>query len=407
MTASLQERIKQSDSGRLASRLHQPWRLALALLCYLLIAVAVLEGFFRIAGVGQQEFLQPDLQLGCRHIPNKTVTWRLEGYSCDRLNSAGLRDSEHSITKAPGVFRIALLGDSATESLQVNLAETYGKVLQSMLNNQIAGKHVRLSNRLINSFEVINFGCSSYSSGQELLQYRTEVLKYDPDAVVLLFNRGDTAENVLNRSAADAPEPRPYFYLDEQRALETDNTVLQANFDKLRPNPFLDFLRAQSRIYGVFSQTHLSLSLTDSRYRKLRSWFERFGSAISGMHMRRTSKLAYPQQDGLPVTVSLMKALADEVGKHHQTFVLMIFPNMVHDPYFASQISSLKGLSESEHFCYLDLAPAFLSTKEPLDNFLWYHFSPAGHKLVAKSLFDLIRSQFFQNFNCGKQVGRG
>jgi hypothetical protein len=400
MTTSLQPTsLKQGPEkapGLLQAKKASWWKGAAAFVLYLCVAVLVLEGFFRFARVGQQEFLQPDPALGVTHIADKTVTWRLEGYSCDRFNHEGLRDTEHSIAKPEGVYRVALLGDSATEAMQVNIDETYGKVLESMLNQQISGKPIMLAHRVVDRFEVINFGCSSYSTGQELFQYRSQIVKYDPDAVVLLFNRGDNAENVLNRSAADSPEPRPYFFLDNHGQLKTDNTVLQANMDKLQPNPILDFLRAHSRIYGVFNQTHLSLSLTDSRYRKFHAWLDRTCALAAGKPLKRTSTLNYPQQDGLKVTTALMKTLACEVKGAGRCFVLMIFPNLSHDAYFASQIALLKELSQSEKFSYLDLTSTFTATKNPYDYFLWYHFSPLGHRLVAKTLADTVSTDVLE-----------
>ena len=37
----------------------------------LIVGILLLEGYFRLSGVGGQEFIEPDLQLGCRHIANK------------------------------------------------------------------------------------------------------------------------------------------------------------------------------------------------------------------------------------------------------------------------------------------------------------------------------------------------
>lgn len=393
MTVSIQEKNVERAQGLAPATRTLFWLLALQFTLYVLIAIFLLEAYLRIAAVGQQEFLQPDLQLGCKHIPNKVVTWRLEGFSNDRINSDGLRDSEHLFAKPKGVFRIALLGDSATESMQVNLDQTYGKVLESMLNEKLGGKQCIIDGKLIEKFEVINFGCSSYSTGQQLLQFRNQVCKYAPDSVVLLFNRGDTVENCLNLSAKDAPEPRPYFYLDQNGLIQADNTVLEANHDKLLPNPVVDFMRAHSRLYGVFSQANLSLSLTDSRYRKFRAWFDRLNAQVSGKPLRRTTSLTYAQPDGLAVTTGLVKTLAQEVRKNGQSFVLLFFPDMGHDALFAQQIDLLRYTGDSERFYCFDLAPQFRQCKNPADNFLWYHFSPKGHMLVAQRLATIFETQ--------------
>jgi lysophospholipase L1-like esterase len=137
------------------------------------------------------------------------------------------------------------------------------------------------------------------------------------------------------------------------------------------------------------------LSLTDSRYRKLRGWLDKLvaNKQSQSNHVLPVEAINYLQQDGLKVTVALMKALAADTQSRGQAFTLMIFPNLMHEPYFACQTKMLKDLAEKEHFDYLDLTPSFLESKKPFDNFLQYHFSPAGHKLVAQQLLECLQGQ--------------
>lgn len=58
--------------------------------------VLVLEGLFGWAGVGEQECLRIDDYLGFSLFPNKDVTWRREGFSRVRFNSAGMQDREYT-----------------------------------------------------------------------------------------------------------------------------------------------------------------------------------------------------------------------------------------------------------------------------------------------------------------------
>ncbi len=393
---------------------------------YLVLFVALLEAYFSIAGIGQQEFLQPDPEFGVKHIPNKLVTWRMEGYSSEKINSDGLRDVEHSFQKLAGVYRIALLGDSATEGLQVCLNDTYGQALERMLNTQfrsagvppvprarfmrpldLSGTHgvplpTCASDRQapeIQHFEVINFGCSSYSTGQQLEQYRQQVLKYEPDAVVLLYNRGDSLENVIKSDAKlSSIEPRPYFYLNDKGALCIDKSILAANQNKLRPNPILDFLRANSRIYGVFSQANLSLSMNDSRYRKFTSWLQslplgKTGRGTPCVSDGRAERLrSQGIEDPLKVTLALVHTLAAEAKSHHQIFIFMMFPNTIGDPEVDRQQKQLNKLADQDGFDFIDLLPPFQNA-DPDADFIQIHFSPIGHKRVALMLFNLIHSK--------------
>ncbi len=122
----------------------------------------------------------------------------------------------------------------------------------------------------IKHFEVINFGCSSYSTGQEILQYEQEADLYKPDAVVLLYNRGDSSENIVNANNRKKAEARPYFYLDAAGKLQQDNSVLLTSQNKLKPNVIKEFLRRYSAIYGVLTQADFTLSLNEPRYCKLK-----------------------------------------------------------------------------------------------------------------------------------------
>ena len=168
------------------------------------LALLAMEAVLGFAGVGQQEILQPDRQIGCVHIPGKKVTWRLEGFSNDSFSSSGLRDLEHQVLKPAGTLRIAFLGDSATEGLQVKMSETFAKKLEADLSGNVLGpkqKHI----------EVLNFGCSSYSTGQELLQFDRAVAQYKPDLTVVLMVLGDTLENTVDVAHKGQAEPKPYF----------------------------------------------------------------------------------------------------------------------------------------------------------------------------------------------------
>ncbi len=360
---------------------------ALQSVVFLFLCIVLLEGYLKLAGVGGQEFLRPSIKMGCEHIPGKRVIWRLEGYSHDRLSKVGLRDSEHSITKEAGTYRIALLGDSAVESLQVDLNQTFGKVLESLLNTK--------QRATVRQFEVVNFGCSSYSTGQEVLQYESEIDKYQPDAVVLLYNRGDSLENVIHDKDRKHAEIRPYFYLDQNGQLHQDNSVLNNNMDKLKPQPIKDFLREHSAIHGVLTQADLSLTINEPRYRKIKSWIEALVNLPKRFDPKNQSTLTaiYPDQNDMAVTKALIERLANNIAQKNRTFILMIFPNIVHYDVLLQQAKQLKTLADNKHFRCLDLSSSFLADKDPNSNFIQYHFSKKGHEVVASQLMQVINER--------------
>lgn len=95
------------------------------------------------------------------------------------LNSEGLRDREFPLEKPTDRIRIAAVGDSTTLGWGVSLEESYPKVLERLLNN---GSQ---------EIEVLNFGVGNYNTFQEYHKIQRDVLKYDPDLIILQFYIND------------------------------------------------------------------------------------------------------------------------------------------------------------------------------------------------------------------------
>ena len=58
----------------------------------------------------------------------------IRGRGTYRINSAGLRDREHPKAKPPNTVRVAVLGDSMTEALQVPVERAYWSVFSRELS---------------------------------------------------------------------------------------------------------------------------------------------------------------------------------------------------------------------------------------------------------------------------------
>jgi lysophospholipase L1-like esterase len=370
------------------------------------LAVLILEGLFTCIGVGEQNFMRPNLELGSVHIPGKLVTWRLEGFSRDSLSQAGWRDIERTIAKPADTYRVALLGDSATESLQVPLEQTFARLAEKQINQDLNSAASASSTDKTSTdktstdkaaqnkppkVEVINFGVSGYSTAQELLLLQKEVVQYKPDLVVVLYSRGDSEESSVEPSKRESAEPRPYYYLDQNNQLQLDRSVLLANKEKLTSNPLLEFLRANSRIYGVFDQTNFQLNLTDKFYVKLRRLATQIASKLSGSNngsgTSKEERPQYPAQDKFKVTQALLSQIQNTAKANNARFLLVTFPDIGNiDPIFAKQVPALLKQGQEEGFDVMELSQPFRDYKGKEDLFYQVHFASGGHKVTAQVL---------------------
>src|ERR1043166_6105283 len=177
------------------------------------VALLLLEVSLRLVGYSSANFYRRDNVVGTTLRPRAEGWWTREGSDYVRINSDGLRDIEHSITKPANTLRIAVLGDSYAEALQLPMQKAFWAVMESKLRacSRIANQNV----------EVINFGVSGYGTAQELLTLRQRVWKYDPDLVLLAVTTGnDVSDNsrLLKRDSAS-----PYFVLSDGKLILDDS----------------------------------------------------------------------------------------------------------------------------------------------------------------------------------------
>jgi hypothetical protein len=198
-------------------------RLALAAAATALALLAG-EAGLRVAGVSYPNFYCPDPERGWALRPGAAGWWRKEGLAWVRISSAGLRDVEHAVPKPPGRLRIAVLGDSCVEALQVPIGQTFWKLLERQLAScpAAAGRTV----------EALDFGVAGYGTAQELLTLRREVWRFQTDAVLLAFYPGNDVRN--NARPLEQDPLRPYFTVGPDGRLALDDSFRAAAGYRLR-----------------------------------------------------------------------------------------------------------------------------------------------------------------------------
>jgi hypothetical protein len=394
-------------------------------------AIALTEGLFAVGHIGEEEFVDAHPTIGFWHLPNKTVTWRSEGYSQSTTNNDGLRDINFPLEKPGGVRRIAVTGDSMVEGYQVQPEQTFVKVLAS-----------RLSKDGINT-EGMNFGMSGFSTVQSVYVFNEKIKKYHPDVMILAYHVGDNEKNVWT-PAPGGFMPRPCAKLQDGK-LQTDwtgydlwwNGAMHKQYDATR------WLRANSRIWGVW--TALDLQLTDIK------WYANFKKAMAAKALPSlesagrftstandfglpdikldTSYAALPKAHWLylPIATNLNKQQAKEVAADRDIaggwrnicrngsdrfamtgalietlnracnqsnckLVVAALPAPSNSLLYKRELLMMRKLAKQANFTFVDLNAEFPQIAPMQKNDYYYnvHFTPRGHELVT----DLLQKHF-------------
>ncbi len=245
------------------SRSRKLFAKVLLILFGFLLGALLAEIALRVAGYSYPEFYSLDQSRGYTLRPRAEGWYRKEGEAYVRINSDGLRDQEHSLTKPPDTIRIAVIGDSYPEALSVSLNEAFWWVMGKKLEecDVFPGKKI----------EVLNFGVSGYGTAQELLTLREQVWKYSPDIVMLtVTTNNDITDNLRTLKKTDEI---PYFiYKDNQLTL--DASFKDSRAFRLRQSGISRlgrWLRDHSRVVQAITQGHHGFKILLSSWRARRS----------------------------------------------------------------------------------------------------------------------------------------
>lgn len=184
------------------------WLKAIFVLVAIFLA-AVLFEFLQRAFLNEPENLaklRSSVLFLYENIPNKVFTYESDEFKNEiSINSYGFRDSEFKRDKESGIYRIAVLGDSQEEALQVELSDTWQKVMARKLSEELGRRPDGSAWRV----ETYNFGVSGYGMDQKWLTLREKVWQFSPDMIILAFSPndvGDTYKNKLVRIKDEEPE---------------------------------------------------------------------------------------------------------------------------------------------------------------------------------------------------------
>ena len=361
------------------------------------LRAAKIEGYPKIGDFVDSAptgFHTSDPNLGWKLKPGASGEWTGEGASFVQVNSEGLRDREHTKAKPPNTLRVAVLGDSFTEAIQVPVEQTFWSKLERKLGNCQAVKGRK-------NVEVINFGVQGYGTAQELIMLRKKVWDYSPDIVILAFFIGNDVIN--NSPKLEYDRYRPFFAYDA-----SGNLVPDMSFRNLAPIDrnekavsFVDrmpsWLVNNSRILQVIKKVDLD--------RKKGELSEDFTN-LSTQNLKEPQDAAW--QEAWRVTEGLIVTMRNEVVQKNADFLVVtigdpiqvrpepekrksfMIKNNIQDLFYAER--RLEKLGAREGFRVLNLSEQFQGYTDKyqvcahgFENYVpcGGHWNELGHRLAS------------------------
>lgn len=355
----------------------------------LLFALLLAEGLLRLLQYPEDVLHRFDPDFGPSLIPDHSG-WNLkENKASFSTNSFGLLGEEISRTKPPGVFRIALLGDSYVEGIQVAHEDRMTTRLQQ-----------KLRERGIQA-EVLNFGLSGFGTANQLFQLERRVFTFEPDLVILAFYPGNDYWD--NRPERAAGHGFIRYTLDDAGEPVFDETLFQEAAERARQRQTAAFARLRSWL-GVHSALVRLVRLA-----------QRLCTVEGPPDFVTPADLAplLPEPlpafaEMIPLTHALIRQMAKACRQRGVGFFLvqLTMPIQVDPQMWQEALRHYPGLditlpdrrlgefAAAENIPYLGLYPDFAAFQQTHGVFLhgfgptpgyghWGHFNETGHDLAA------------------------
>jgi len=285
---------------------------------FFLLIVLLMEFFLKIMGIEYPVLQRHDPIRGFSLSPHSTGNWTREGNAKIKINSAGLRDIEHSFIKKKNTYRIAILGDSFAEARAVNIQDTFWFKLKNNLKN--------CKNNKFTNTEIINFGISEYGTTQQFLTLKHYVWKYDPDLILLAFFSGNDISD--NSKKLSLKKYRPFFLYNN------GNLVLDNNFKNTNSYKLLSSIHGQIFIkiskYSRLAQL-LREAYVQSYFNSLKKNVEKKISKIDKeSHLSNLyNPISKEWANAWIITEKIIELINNEILKKNKDFIVVSVSNPI------------------------------------------------------------------------------
>lgn len=294
-------------------------------------------------------------------------------------NSFGLRGEEPEVPKPVGVYRVLCLGDESTLGADVELAETFSRQMEELLQPHSRRK-----------IEVVNAGVPGYCPLLSYLQVKHSLLALQPDLIVLNFDMGDIAEDYRYRRHTHIdPDgellacPNPSFVKQaaaRRPGMADQLLVVRWGVSQLTRMPIAE--KRPEDLHRIDSALARYAWLEDNPP----DWTIHIAQALipieqlkhlSDRNAVRLAVAVYPAPWQVAATATSGGNVRQAVGVGPETLYRSRAP-----------FDMLRQYTQEKYISFHDASPAFLTAEQPDQLFLnnAARFSTAGHTLYAREL---------------------
>lgn len=318
-----------------------------------------------------------------------------------KTNEEGFIGHDYTIEKATSTFRIAILGDSLVEAVQVDTKNNFISLLEKHLN---ASRPEELKNKNI---EMMNFSIGGQGTFEELRIYKYYVQKYNPDLVFLVFFPNDFENN-------------QYYIIDRKKLLADAQgwkqiDISNANNIQTRSD-FKYKLLKNSRLVCRFDSIFRSNAFLHNLAVKIGLQHAGpMGTAKDGIHERffiYQTPLSKTHSEVYDFTIDLLRYFAKQINEKSK-FAIIYLPEatQVDSRLWEDKKKSTHGISNykwnleqtnsilreklEKYVTFFDLTSIYKKYYEENQNLPMYfnrdgHLNEKGHEITAEALENFL-----------------
>ncbi len=355
----------------------------------------------------QKNFYQDAISYGWAQTPDNEGVFRGFSYPTAefrtpvKINSQGFRGDEQSVPEDR--LRVAVLGDSFVQALQVREEETLSRVLE----RELTGGGV--------AARAYNFGISSTGTAHQYRLFFGEVLKVRPNAVVLMFFPNDLRDSSPDYAHED-DSLIPAFSTAE------DGKIIVDDFTGTPGRQTISYAFPVAEGKGYWQDVASDLKVFSENFKaavfpKFLFFFikERFGPKHDYDAPFDVYKKEYPEplKESLRITAGLIRQIDAYCKTQGIKFVVVLVPakEQVHPEIWSQYVDArkeilnsndfdlgmpnvvIKGALEGSDVPVLDLLPAFKEAAG--QDSLYYkkdlHFNVKGHEKAGRLVAEFLK----------------